>query len=565
DQLFFQVLRLRAVQELLADPEFDHIIIATQKHAPASNYILTLSGIKGLTEDPRVELMSVAHSVVQRSVFSSFLPAIMAGPRPMPIVEPWLPPDTELAPQLWRYANLIGAGLSSHPVSESTDAEDVNVRKSVLIATTITNAYNFSTARYAAALSQEFRTGVVVCGGSAATLHSEISDADVSPRSISFNLLPGKYLPKQTLFARWLKGKIGIFCAERGRENSIAHMISCSPDHLVANIIQSQLLHGMVLESWFAKMAQDDGLPDAIVLSAARTPNVSQFSATARRYNVPTLSLEAHGLNANYCRYLKVGTDFYGVIAEKFRRDADWGFSIGPDRTRVVGTPRIVASPGRHQDEARAEIEADLEHDFPTRPGGAISFFSQPSSWTHVSQVWRLILAAANDLDLQILLKPHPEETVSRIGQYDMIARQMSAEDRVQLISAKPSVLIEASDVVLTGYSTAALDAAVMGRPVICVTAGDAAYPLEQHEIARAPLVGDLDGLCHALQSFLTNPEAAREAYLAFRAAEPQFFEGPDDRLRGFVADMIAHPNIRPMNEVPQHFFLEPPHPTFSI
>ncbi len=571
DHLFFQLLRLRAIEELLADPDFDHIVVATGNHVPASGYILTLAGVEGLTRDPRVELMSLARTVAQRTNFAALLPAILTGPRPMATAEAWLPPVSELAAQLWRNARAMSSTLPDHAVPERGDPGEGDSGDgerapagSVLVVATSNTAYDLSTARYAAALSRDFPTAFAICGGTAAAIQRELSNTDIAPGLIPFRLLRREYLvPGTTAFARWMTGQLGLFCARRGPQDKVAHVVACAPGRLVTNIIQSQIMHGQVLEAWFSRMAGAGGLPDAIALSAARAPSVSQFMAAARRHGVPTLLLEAHGLNANYCRYAKVGADYYGVIAERFRADAAQGFAIDAGRIEVLGTPRIIATPGRAHAEARAEIAEALGRDFPLRPGGVVSFFSQPSNWTHVAEVWRLVLAAAQELDLQVMLKPHPEETASRVAQYGAIASQMRAEDRVQLINAGPNLLIEASDVVLTGYSAAALDAAVMGRPVICVTVGDAAYPVDQHEIARAPLVSDLPGLRAALVARLAVPGDA--AYAAFLAAEPQFAEGPDARLRRFMAEILARPVIRPAGDLPAHLFLDPPHPTFTV
>lgn len=561
DHLFFQLLRLRAIEELLADPDFDHIVIATRNHVPASGFVLLLSGIEGLTRDPRVELMSLARSVSQRISFSALLPAILTGPRPPRTAEAWLPPVSELAAQLWRNARAMSGTLPDHAVPVPPGTEG---RGTALVVATSNTAYDMSTARYAAALAVEYPTAFAICGGTAGHIQRELSQTEIATGTIPFHLLRREYLPGPTAFARWMMGQVNLFCEARGAGDPIAHVINCGPSRLVTNIIQSQVMHGQVLETWFARMAAQGGLPDVILLSAARAPSVSQVTATARRHGVPTLMLEAHGLNANYCRYAKVSADYYGPISEQFRRDAAQGFAIGPERSRVLGTPRIIASPGRDKAEARAEIAEILGRDFPQRPGGVVSFFSQPSNWSHVAGVWQMILQAAQDLDLQVLLKPHPEETASRVGQYDAIARQLNARDRVELITdLRPEPVIEASDALLTGYSAAALDAAVMGRPVICVTLGEARYPVDQHEIARAPLVGDLPSLQEALRRALQT--SSSDAYAAFLAAEPQFAEGPDQRLRDFVADILAQPQPRPLADIPRHLFLDPPHPTFTV
>ncbi|MBK5932737.1 hypothetical protein [Rhodovulum imhoffii] len=557
DHLFFRMLRLRATEELLKDPDFDHIVVAFTGVSAASEFVMTLAGVKGLTSDPRVEFMSLDHSISKRLDFHNFLTTILNGPRIRQQAMAWLPKELDIPDQLRRNAAVMASPLPDRAVGR------VPKLPSVLVATTANPAYISATAGYAAALQEEFPTGIVVSGGGGEHIHKEIENTGAPANELPFHLLRTQYILEKTAFKRWMSGQLAQYCLRRRLNDTIAHLIASGLEYISKNLIQSQILYGLVLDEWFDRMARERGLPDVIVLTTCRSPSTLQIASTARRYKVPTLSVEAHALNANYSRYAKVSSDYYGVISEQFRTDAENGFGISRDRTRVIGTPRIIMRQIRPAADARAELAADGEV-FPLR-SGVISFFSQPSEWGHVSNVWRMILLSAQELGATVLLKPHPEETETRREQYMSIARQIGAEKNVHMFTSSPDLLIEASDVVLTGYSTAAVDAAIAGRPVICVTYGDVDYPLAQHELIHAPLVRSQTELCEEIRKRLSDPAANEEAQAAFLAAEPQFVEGPAERLCQFVRDIAREPSLRGPLEVPSHLFLDPPYPTFSV
>lgn len=319
-----------------------------------------------------------------------------------------------------------------------------------------------------------------------------------------------------------------------------------------------------------ARLKAENRLPRLVLVIPQRNPRLGLLAEEARAQGIPSLALEPHGINGNYCRYAKVAMDYYGVISGYFHATADSAFGIATDRCRVLGSPRIIAPAHHHpraaQEAARTALTAALPAGFAEGTLYA-AFFCQPSDWAHVSRVWDAILRATEGLGIHILLKPHPEEQPARITRYLDQARHSAAAERVTLLAANATQVIEASDLVLTGYSAAAIDAAVRQVPVFCVTADGQNYPIDQHIIVHSTLSNGAKALRAELTAWLDTRQTAPHQ-TSFLRAEPQFATSPDARLRAFVRDILDLPTeaaLRPEVERPQSLFLDGPFRVFTV
>jgi hypothetical protein len=326
----------------------------------------------------------------------------------------------------------------------------------------------------------------------------------------------------------------------------------------------------MLTYAWCEKQKSFNQVPALAVVTSQRSAKLGMMCEAMRLFEIPSLALEPHGLNGNYCRYSKVTMDYYAVISSYFSATAERDFGIPSDRCHVVGTPRIVA-PIDHNPEAARRAARDVLAEeqgihFGARPVGA--FFCQPSEWAHVEEVWRNILSACKRAGTDLLLKTHPEEAPARVARYLHVAGQLGMTNNVQLVSGKADCVIEASDFSLTGYSAAALDAAVLRKPVFCVTAHGKPYPVNQHLIAQAPLCNTSDELYNEIANLIAWPEDAAARSARFLAAEPQFVDGPESRLLTLVSEIVRldrHVAMRPEQDRPKSLFLDGPFQEFSV
>ncbi|SEB83420.1 hypothetical protein SAMN05216452_3356 [Nitratireductor aquibiodomus] len=560
DHLFFGNLRTEAVRTLLESEEFDHIVVACQAKSSNGMFLQNLSAVDPLLKDPRVEFISIARSLHARTIFTNNLEAMLQPPREMPTAMLWGPSPSKFIADSDARASVAARRAAGFPKSGT---------KRILILTANNPAYNAATADYAVTLAAEYDVTIGLAGRDARPILSAITAIGKEAPNVNVVLLPNvdRQLPQLN---KHLRRHLLSLAAEPGNL-ALAHFIRVNAHQTAEQVIAPALLQHKVFDAWFSRLSADEELPDLIVLAPPRNPRVAAFARLARRHGIPSLSLEAHGLNGNYCRYINIDTDFYGVISGYFKKTAERGFNIPLERTFVVGSPRIKAPEDHDLASARAAARELLRDTFDidcSAYKSCISFFCQPSSWAHVKLVWSNILNACAVLDVLILLKPHPEETPSRVAAYLRLAKEFGMTERVIVVETDPKTAIVASDMMLTGYSTAAIEAAVLGVPVTCVTDGDADYPVDQHEIVNCQFVRSSEALRSIIIELTENPQAYAARSQRFLANEPQFVEGPDRNLKSLVAHIFSLPPEEALREektLSRSLFPKGPHQTFSI
>jgi hypothetical protein len=324
------------------------------------------------------------------------------------------------------------------------------------------------------------------------------------------------------------------------------------------------------ISAWLQRAQSERALPDVVVLTPQRSPSVVAVAFVARRFGVPTIALEPHIQDANYCRYIKIASDYYGVMSDYFRHRAADGFAINLSRSRTIGSPRQIAPPGydpvlaQRLERQRFESETGVALD-----DGRIvlAFFCQPSAWEQVSRVWANILDAARATSSRVLLKTHPEESVSRAAAYLEQAAAAGMSEHVVLLEGDAAAAIALADIVLTAYSSAAVDAAVRQRPVVCVTDGEARYPVDLPAIVGASLVTSVPELVDVIEAFRCDPAGFERRARSLIERERQFVDGPGDRLRTFVREVVTlgAAGVRPASDLPSSLFLDGPHPVYPV
>lgn len=561
DHLFFQKLKVEALNELISSDEFDHIVIACRNQEPTGSFYQILNVVDALKTDPRVELISVSRSLLSRTKVHGVLSTILRQPSATPSLFPWAPPTRRILIDLDFRVDAISSRFLSF-------AEDEKAR--VLLLTSSNTAYNISSARYAASLANDYSVRIGHVGGNAGQFHTALMDFREGADDIGIQFLPVQYPDGFSMLGNYSR-KLILDSIDSISDTVTAQLVRVFLDRISNTVVQPSLVFFRLADRWFERLIEAKAAPDIVLLSPNRLPQVAVFAAIARKHGIPSLALEAHGLDANYSRYIKVTTDYYGVISRYFQEKASAGFEISKERTKIIGSPRIIAPQGHDilaaRVAAREFLAEDLGADF-NKFKLHVTFFCQPSGWRHVSQVWRNVLRATSDLDVCLFLKPHPEETSTRVSGYLEIANGLGFGDRVMVLQTDPSTAISASDIVLTAYSAAAIDAAVLGVPVFCVTEGDVDYPIAQHDIIGAPLLRSESELRAAFLNFIADPESVVQSAQKFLENEPQFITGPDDNLRAVVREILNTPSedsLRKADTMPASLFTEGPHPIFPV
>lgn len=570
DALFFQSLPIVGLQELLADDDIDQVMIACGDQSEAL-FFEFISQIDGLANDPRVEFVSLGTSETARSRFSKNLDLAFdsSGPGPRTLAAR-IRPLPVLVEEMRSTAERNAAIFRTWPVRQEGTSQAQGERLRVLLLTVPFPTYNASTVAYADILLRHFDTIIGVVGRNAGTLFKSAPDLLV-PSPARVQMLPTLAKPSFPALndsVRQVLERVADRYQQAGDCQVTTRLLERQGRTLAYQTVVSGLYHWELLVQWFERMQAAEQLPDALVVTPLRPALVGMAAAAARRFGVPSLAVEPHIINAEYCRYTRVMTDRYGTVSRYLGNLAQNGFSVPAERIDIIGSPRLLAKPPVPPDAARQSLEKDGYASFPAGRL-TVAFFSQPSRWEQISEVWRMILKAmAPHADLQILLKVHPEEGDLRIANYLAISEAMGLSERVQSLSAPTSMVIEASDLVLSCYSTTLVEAALAGRPVASVVNPGTRYPIDQHEVVGAPQYCDVESLSNAFRELRRDPAAGASRIACFIEQNPQFVTGPEPNLVSAISTMAAvgrTPELRPAADLPPRLFIEGPYRIYDI
>jgi glycosyltransferase involved in cell wall biosynthesis len=180
-----------------------------------------------------------------------------------------------------------------------------------------------------------------------------------------------------------------------------------------------------------------------------------------RRANIASLTIQA-AVISGHARYDAIFADRAAVMGDLSRRL--WkGQGVPGNKLVVTGAPRFDDKyqwdPGA-ADRIRAAL--DIPSDKPI-----ITFATQPLAMAVVEQnVNHVVRAAERFLDHQLVFKVHPREDVAR---YQSLLAKLDACNVVIAQQVDLNALLQASDLVITGFSTVALEAMIFQRPVLII------------------------------------------------------------------------------------------------
>lgn len=559
DGLFFFRLKVKCVAALLKDETFSSIVVAIESSKRDREFLSILNSVSGLTHDRRVTFMSLSNTFSKRQEFDSQINTLMQcdfGLKPdglYDIVDP-----VEL---IKIAADKQGEQLASRVINEPAD---------IFVATTNNTAYNFSTASYINILSNNNKIHAVTSAQNISFLLNQNLKQVPDKTQVSYQTLASP-LPEECSL---IEARLLFKLLETIKYSDMPEL-ELAKEYILLGHASKNLVSGvfncLVIEAYFAALSKANAQPKLLVLTACRDATILPMVFAARRHNVPSIILEPHGIDANYSRYIKIASDYYGVISSYFNNMENRGFHIDKNRTFVIGSPRIIAPKINDRQktikETRNQIEISSNFSFPSEKK-YICFFCQPIIWKQMSAIWENVLLTAKEYDLVILHKAHPEEGKARLDDYKRIVEKTETQERVVWTHEKPETVINASDLMLTVYSAAALESVLHRCPVICVSNGQKILPINQHKLINAPLATSQKELSKLIGSFLEKPDMFTDKIDKFLKDEPQLVEGPEPYLEQVIKDIIskgAGNNIRNASNVGNSLILDPPYPTFDI
>lgn len=275
--------------------------------------------------------------------------------------------------------------------------------------------------------------------------------------------------------------------------------------------------------------------PSVVILNSARKPHMTLMANAARQMGVPSLTLEAHALNANYCRFARVPTDYIGVPGPYFAGEYAAHYGIEHDRCLVIGSPRFGLKPGFDLSAERQSARLALGLD-----GTVVTFMTQPLDRGSNLELWDWLLAAKKELAerFSLVLKCHPEESHDQQRAYVIAAGEAGVH--IELREGDPKMLISASDLVVSRYSATLLEAAIIGVPTAVLRQVGEEHPMPYYEIIGCPVAESASDTVALIEDVASEGGRLGLSVAAFRKANPQYYDGMDMTLLVAAADRIA-------------------------
>lgn len=262
-------------------------------------------------------------------------------------------------------------------------------------------------------------------------------------------------------------------------------------EHLYGEIFDQQAEH---LE--LANTLLDRVRPELLVVGNDRWWVGLGFVLAARARGIPTLCVQ-DGITADIAGWRWLAADRLAASG------VDWPrllvrHGVAAERITITGQPRYDALCAVRDRLGGADVRGALALDPAAR---YVLFASQPhQTGEYVRQVLDAILQVP---EANVLLRPHPSEAP---GKYDA----WLGAGRVSLRPADDIfALVRAADVVVTEYSTVALEAAILGVPVVTATFGGRPSPVPYAELGLAiPAAGPAE-LTAAVRAVVAGRAAA--------------------------------------------------------
>ncbi|WP_428427372.1 CDP-glycerol glycerophosphotransferase family protein [Pararhizobium sp.] len=573
DKLFFKALRIEAVYQAVIDPAFDSVVVSFGESFELYRFFFSdpilwqSSRIKGCCRTQKIKTATKFSSRIaemqRRATVGSRDPILGEIAAKEDLIE--INADLEPSAKVKEY--LESAAKSNGKTTRS----DLKARKNIAFVAHDSRAYMGTSVQIATHLNERFDVDILATQGNPANLQKAIRSAQKDPylsgpqegRSLGLIKVSAKVPSK--VIAKEFSDVFLPAVADATRRLFLSHngdlSFRTTLDCMLTEGLPETVLHVMGNARAIATHLVDQNY-SAIAISPIRSPRNAQFATIARAVGIPSIAIEPHCLTAAYCRYGTVLSDYAAVYSDYFAEEYDRHFGIPHGRCYTFGSPRIMRptdySPLDSRKEARKKIGLH-EGDPPI-----IAFATQPMPAEHILAVWRMIIRAAKALDMpvRVILKRHPEEGPGHIERYRQIIADENAGNLCYVADVDIKDLLIASEVVLTCYSTTAIEAAILERNVAIVSLDGIEYPMPWHEVLGVPFCTDSGKISELVSDVLLAGPTGTTWVTNFKEANPELFDNSTfSRLAAIVDDVVAKgpQGIRTSDELPSTLFVTAP------
>jgi CDP-glycerol glycerophosphotransferase (TagB/SpsB family) len=269
--------------------------------------------------------------------------------------------------------------------------------------------------------------------------------------------------------------------------------------------------------------------PQIILTVPDQRWNAKAAIELGRQAHIPSVTIQA-AVISSHPRYDTVVADRVAVIGDSSRRLWEEK-GVPTEKLVVTGAPRFddkYRLDPRAVERVRAFLGVPL-----AKP--IITFATQPLSPTIIEQnVIHVVRAADQFPDHQLVFKVHPRESPAR---YSELLAKLRAHKVITVQKIDLNALLQASALVVTGFSTTALEAMIFERPVLIINltgepdpvdyvnsgAALGAYAPEDVVIQMERLLTDAhvrEALAHARRKYVIDQLYRTDGHAAQRVAE---------------------------------------------
>lgn len=575
DRFFFRALQYEAVALAVEDNKFDDVVIIFS----GSPQLPLLCGTKPTwLNDPRIraccwspnartlsrfgkQMGNISHAIATAKPFSSL--AADTTKKYAPI--------TQVPAAIGRYLDLVKflPRLNKKP-------DHAEKKASVALVTHPARAYSYNAVQMAAHLNQRFNTDIIWLTSNTDMFDEHIDkltstqDGNAVPPSVpGLVALPTPFPP--SLVIAGIKDATQSFLQEPLEEIvglwRKSPVVACTVESFASRELIHRMVH-IVARAVNIRNLLEHSKYDVVAICPARTPPCAQFASVARAMAIPSLTIEPHCLNASYCRYGSVSTDYAALYSNYFIEEYARNFGIPAARSMAFGSPRILRPQGYEPITARKVARQRLGYSAEDPP--IILVPTQPMPAGHALALWRMILRAARLLErpVRVILKAHPEEGPVHLDRYQRIIEEEAMTNDAAIAIGDIKDFIMASELVLTAYSVTAMESVVLERNTAIVSQPGVEYPMAYDEIIGLPLCTTEQETAKAMRDALEQGPDAPSAGRAFRQANPHLFDNSCfDQLQGIVDSVIerGREGIRPAAELSPSVFVTAPFKEYMV
>lgn len=314
----------------------------------------------------------------------------------------------------------------------------------------------------------------------------------------------------------WLRKHVSAFYSASPDEFSAEYLCK---ETLLAELpaVCYKSLSGIV----FMEKSLKKGTTDLICVMPYNAPLQALAAALAKKYNIPTLACSAAWETSDARSFRRhMHADRIAVMGERIR---DIYLQSGLEPERVVTTG--VAHFDRLFSRDAAEDELTLRgcNIDPDKP--FILFTTDGIIFSETEQMLEgVINAVLKTKDFQLVVKVHPREGIER---YHALAEKRGNARIVVVKDVDVYALIRGCKLLATKYSTTALEAMIVGKPVITINLSGHPVPVPYAEEGAALGVYNYADIEPAIQKVLYNEEigarlkAGRDRFVRAWAGEP--------------------------------------------